>query len=119
MSDRRQLNIRLDKEPELYEAIKDQAHRLDVSISAFITMALKSALDWQIPFDAPALLKRTQALEKTVRDLTLWKETVELRMVQNNTAHAIELKHLNKRLAALEHAFELERLRNYLLQLNR
>ena len=66
MNQRRQLNIRLDNEPELYEAIKDQAHRMNVSISAFIVMSLKSSLDWQIPFDAAVLLKRIQNLETEV-----------------------------------------------------
>ena len=108
MSERRQLNVLLDNEPELYEAIRDQAHQMNVSVSAFIVMALKSALDWQIPFDAPALLKRTQALEKTVRDLTRWKEAAELKGEQNHTAHVVELNNLKKRLVILEHACELE-----------
>jgi hypothetical protein len=69
MNERRQLNIRLDNEPELYEAIRDQAHRMNVSMSAFIVMALKSALDWQIPFDAAALLKRVQVLETEIAAL--------------------------------------------------
>lgn len=78
MNERRQLNIRLDNEPELYEAIRDQAHRMNVSMSAFIVMALKSALDWQIPFDAAALLKRVQGLETEVAGLKKREEEQRL-----------------------------------------
>jgi predicted nucleic acid-binding Zn-ribbon protein len=78
MNERRQLNIRLDNEPELYEAIRDQAHRMNVSMSAFIVMALKSALDWQIPFDAAALLKRVQGVETEVAGLKKREEEQRL-----------------------------------------
>ena len=89
MNQRRQLNIRLDNEPELYEAIKDQAHRMNVSISAFIVMSLKSSLDWQIPFDAAVLLKRIQNLETEV--VYLKQRDIQVQQTEEKNAREFNL----------------------------
>jgi hypothetical protein len=52
-SNRVQLNIRLDKNPELYEAVKAQAQLEGVSINDFAVNALKASLGWETKLFSP------------------------------------------------------------------
>lgn len=49
MSDRErvQLNLRLDGQKELYEAVKAEATRQNTSVNSFVINALKAALGWE------------------------------------------------------------------------
>lgn len=46
--ERLQLNLRLDGQKELYEAVKDAAARQDTSVNTFVINALKAALGWEM-----------------------------------------------------------------------
>ena len=69
MSKRIQLNVRMENEAELYEALRDKAELLNTTISELTIAALKASLGWQIPADAIAMLNKINANESKIRKL--------------------------------------------------
>lgn len=63
-SDRIQLNIRLDKYPELYEAIKAQAQAEGMSINDFAVNALKASVGWETKLSSATSEQLRLDLEK-------------------------------------------------------
>ncbi len=51
---RLQLNIRMDNEEELFNAIKARAEQMNTTVTDVTIAALKHSLGWQIPADAIA-----------------------------------------------------------------
>lgn len=66
---RLQLNIRMDNEPELHEAIKKRAEELNTTVTELTIAALKHSLGWQIPVDALAMLRKINNLEDEIRKI--------------------------------------------------
>ena len=64
-----QLNVRMDKEKELYKALQAKADSLNTTISDLTIAALRQSLGWQIPADAVAMLKKINANESEIRKL--------------------------------------------------
>ena len=64
-----QLNVRMDKEEELYEALKDKAESLNTTLSDLTIAALRHSLGWQIPADAIAMLKKINTNESEIKKL--------------------------------------------------
>ncbi len=48
MSDRIQFNVRLDKHPKLYEAIKVKAEEQGFTLNEFAIRAFQQALGWEV-----------------------------------------------------------------------
>jgi hypothetical protein len=67
-SDRIQLNIRLDKNPDLYEAIKAQAQLEGISINDFAINALKASLGWETKLPSATSEQLKLELEKLLAD---------------------------------------------------
>jgi hypothetical protein len=55
MSDRIQFNVRLDKYPELYEAIKGRAEEQGLTLNEFAVRAFQQALGWEVEHRSPVL----------------------------------------------------------------
>ena len=55
MSDRIQFNVRLDKYPELYEAIKGRSEELGLTLNDFAIRAFQQALGWEVEHHSPVL----------------------------------------------------------------
>ena len=55
MSDRIQFNVRLDKYPELYEAIKGSAEEQGLTLNEFAVRAFQEALGWEVEHHSPVL----------------------------------------------------------------
>ncbi len=55
MSDRIQFNVRLDKYPELYEAIKSRAEEQGLTHNEFAVRAFQQALGWEVEHRSPVL----------------------------------------------------------------
>lgn len=68
-SKRLQINIRLDKDPELYQEVKEKAELLNTSITDFTLDALRTAVGWQIPANASAMLGKINKLEYRMKKL--------------------------------------------------
>lgn len=69
MSERIQLNIRLDKYPDLYELIKERAGLEGLSINDFVILALTKGMGIDITDEEPPLskaLSRISALEHRI-----------------------------------------------------
>ena len=66
---RLQINIRLDKDPDLYEEIKQRAESLNTTITDFTLDALRTALGWQIPANTSAMLNKINQLENDITEL--------------------------------------------------
>lgn len=71
-----QLNVRMEHEEELYEAVKEKAQQMNTTISEITIAALKASLGWQIPADAVAMLNKINANESEIRRLK--KKVAEL-----------------------------------------
>ena len=102
MNDRRQLNIRLDNEPELYEAIKEQSRRMNTSVTALIVAALKSSLEWQMPFDSATLLKRIQIMETEIDDLKQSNQQLQNRMLMMEAEHHKDIEEIKETLSLIQ-----------------
>ncbi len=64
MTERLQLNLRMDGQRELYEAVKAEAQRQGVSINQFVLGALRAAVGQpQAVGTSPALEERLAVLE--------------------------------------------------------
>lgn len=74
---RLQLNIRMDNEEELFNAIKERAEQLNTTVTDVTIAALKHSLGWQIPADAIAMLNKINANESEIKKLK--KELQELK----------------------------------------
>jgi hypothetical protein len=55
MSDRIQFNVRLDKYPELYKAIKGSAEEQGLTLNEFAVRAFQEALGWELEHHSPVL----------------------------------------------------------------
>jgi Ser/Thr protein kinase RdoA (MazF antagonist) len=55
MSDRIQFNVRLDKYPELHEAIKGMAEEQGLTLNEFAIRAFHQALGWEVEHRSPVL----------------------------------------------------------------
>jgi hypothetical protein len=55
MADRIQFNVRLDKSPQLYEAIKTRAEAEGMSLNDFAIRAFQEALGWEVEHRSPVL----------------------------------------------------------------
>jgi hypothetical protein len=55
MSDRIQFNVRLDKHPDLYEAIKGKAEEQGLTLNEFAVRAFQQALGWEVEHRSPVL----------------------------------------------------------------
>ena len=55
MSDRIQFNVRLDKHPDLYEAIKVRADDQGLTLNEFAVRAFQQALGWEVEHRSPVL----------------------------------------------------------------
>jgi hypothetical protein len=108
MNDRRQLNIRLDNEPELYEAIKEQSRRMNTSVTALIVAALKSSLEWQMPFDAATLLKRIQIMETEINDLRQSNQRLEEQMLMIEAQHYKDIEEIKQMLLLVQVQIKLD-----------
>lgn len=108
MSDRRQLNIRLDNEPELYEAIKEQSRRMNTSVTALIVAALKSSLEWQMPFDSATLLKRIQIMETEVNDLRESNQQLEEQILMMEAQHYKDIEEIKQMLLLVQVQIKLD-----------
>lgn len=61
MTDRLQLNLRLDKYKDLYEAIKAEAKQQNISVNQFVVDALKKTLGQEIEsISSPEALKELE-----------------------------------------------------------
>jgi len=65
MKERLQINIRLDHDPELYEAVRAKAMEMNLSISAYVANALRASLGWQIPVDSEQILTYVRQLDSS------------------------------------------------------
>lgn len=74
---RLQINIRLDKDPDLYQEIKEKAELLNTSITDFTLDALRAAVGWQIPANASAMLGKINANDSEIKKLK--KEIADLK----------------------------------------
>ena len=66
MTERIQLNLRLDGNRELFEAVKAEAARLDTSVNSFVINALKTVLEWQ---DLESSAQSTPSVETIIEAL--------------------------------------------------
>jgi hypothetical protein len=85
-SDRLQLNLRLDKQPELYEAVKAKAKEQGESLNDFALNALRQAIGWELEKSPISeAINRIVALEKRMK-------SVEEQLVQTIilTEHSVE-----------------------------
>jgi hypothetical protein len=55
MSARIQFNVRLDKHPDLYEAIKGKAEEQGLTLNEFAVRAFQQALGWEVEHHSPVL----------------------------------------------------------------
>lgn len=78
---RLQINIRLDKDPDLYQEVKEKAELLNTSITDFTLDALRTAVGWQIPANASAMLGKINTNNSEIRKLK--KELAELKKLLN------------------------------------
>ncbi len=77
-----QLNVRMENEQELYEALRDKAESLNTTISELTLAALKASLGWQIPADAIAMLNKINANESEIRKLKKELEALKKKFTQ-------------------------------------
>ncbi len=54
MSDRIQFNVRLDKYPELYEAMRVKAEEQGMTLNEFAIRAFQQAMGWEVEHRSPA-----------------------------------------------------------------
>ncbi len=62
MSDRKQFNVRLDKYPELYEAMKVRAEEQGMTLNEFAVRAFQQAMGWEVEHRSPALRAELQEM---------------------------------------------------------
>jgi hypothetical protein len=55
MNERIQFNVRLDKHPDLYEAIKGKAEEQGLTLNEFAVRAFQQALGWEVEHHSPVL----------------------------------------------------------------
>jgi CRP-like cAMP-binding protein len=75
MSDRIQFNVRLDKHPDLYEAIKGTAEEQGVTLNEFALRAFQQALGWEVEHHSPVL--RTEIEEMLASQLAPMQRRLE------------------------------------------
>ncbi len=75
MSDRIQFNVRMDKHPDLYEAIKDRAEEQNVTLNEFAIRAFQQALGWELEDNPPA--RRTELEEMLAEMLAPMQRRLE------------------------------------------
>jgi hypothetical protein len=81
MSDRVQLNLRLDKYPTLYEEIKTRAKQENLSINDFTLNVLRQGLGWGVEKTPSAeALERVSKLENHLIEINQRLQEVERRM---------------------------------------
>ncbi len=81
MSDRIQLNLRLDKYPTLYEEIKTRAKEENLSINDFTVNMLRQGLGWGVEKTPSAeALERVSKLENHLIEINRRLQEVERQM---------------------------------------
>jgi hypothetical protein len=81
MSDRIQLNLRLDKYPSLYEEIKTRAKQEGLSINDFTVNMLRQGLGWDVEKTPSAeALERVSKVENYLFEITSRLQEVEARL---------------------------------------
>ena len=77
MKERLQINIRLDHDPELYEAVRAKAAEMNLSISAYVANSLRASLGWQVPVDSKQILTYVRQLDSSSQQQKERLETLE------------------------------------------
>lgn len=77
MSDRIQFNVRLDKYPDLYEAIKGRAEQQGVTLNEFAIRAFQQALGWGMENISSELVRRSELEEMLVEMLAPMQQRLE------------------------------------------
>ncbi len=77
MSDRIQFNVRLDKYPDLYEAIKGRAEQQGVTLNEFAIRAFQQALGWDIGNSSSEPVRRSELDELLAELLAPMQQRLE------------------------------------------
>jgi hypothetical protein len=76
MNDRIQFNVRLDKHPALYEALKSKAQEEGVTLNELAIHAFQQALGWEVEHN-PAPVRRTEIEEMLAKMLAPINQRME------------------------------------------
>jgi uncharacterized protein (DUF1778 family) len=89
--ERIQLNLRLDGNKDLYEAIKVEAARQGTSVNSFVINALEAALNWQdeCPATAVSLDAVLEVVEKRL-DALLDEKLAEEKLLEKITTRVLD-----------------------------
>lgn len=87
MSDRIQLNVRLDKHADLYLAAKDRAEEEGISLNDLVIRAIQQTLGWPVKHTSPVV--RRSELEETLAPMQQRLEELE-RQLGEFTAWGLE-----------------------------